>query len=52
MSGGIVGTVEDRIAHMSAIREQRIYEGTAMQLVITVTIADPSRALAGQHTAS
>ena len=50
VAGGLIATVEDRIRHNSAIRERRIYEGVAMQLVITATLADPSRAPAGQHT--
>lgn len=51
VSGGLVATVEDRIRHNSAVRERRIYEGTVMQLVITATVVDPSRAPAGRHTA-
>jgi phytoene dehydrogenase-like protein len=48
--GNIMESWDGFIRSMSAARERRVYEGASTINTFTATVADPSRAPAGQHT--
>ncbi len=50
ITGGLASSVEDRIRHLSSSREGRVHDGEPLLLVITPSLADPSRTPDGGHT--